>query len=43
VVYVRNKEMSLNGEGKPELMKEYFGKVTKKLSLLKAYYSHRHL
>jgi len=43
VVYLRNSEMSLNGEAKPELMKEYFEKVTKKLSTLKAYYTHRHL
>jgi len=43
VVYVRYNEMSLNGEGNPSLMKEYFEKVTKKLSSLKAYYTHRHL
>lgn len=42
-VYVRYNEMALAGEGKPELMKEYFEKVTKKLPLVKAYYSHRHL
>jgi len=42
-VYVRNSEMALNGEAKPELMKEYFEKVTNKLPLVKGYYTHRHL
>lgn len=43
VVYLRNSEMAMNGEGNPELFKEYFEKVTKKLSALKGYYTHRHL
>jgi hypothetical protein len=43
VVYLRYSQMALTGEGKPGLMKEYFEKVTNKLSLLKAYYTHRHL
>lgn len=42
-VYVRYNEMAFNGEAKPELMKEYFNKVTMKLPLVKGYYTHRHL
>lgn len=43
VVYVRNNEMALDGEGKPGLFKEYFEKVTKNNPLIKGYYTHRHL
>lgn len=43
VVYVRYSEMAMDGEGKPELFKEYFEKVTKKNPLIKGYYTHRHL
>lgn len=42
IVYVRNSQMALSGEGKPGLFKEYFEKVTKKNPLIKGYYTHRH-
>lgn len=43
IYYVRNSELSMNGEGSPATFKEYYEKVTKKNKKLKGYYTHRHL
>lgn len=43
IFYVRNSELSMNGEGSPATFKEYYEKVTKKNKKLKGYYTHRHL